>query len=55
VGLFGVEHDQVAGADHVGGSAVGGRGEATFGEGDEELLVRVRAEGELAEGGPEQL
>jgi len=55
VGLLRVEHDQVARADHVGVSPVRGRGEASLREGDEELLVRVRAEGELAEGGPEKL
>src|SRR6266536_5074480 len=55
VGLLRVEHDQVAGADHVPVSPVGGRGEASLREGDEELLVSVRPEGDLAEGGPEKL
>ena len=44
VRLLRVEHDQVAGADHVPVPSVGRRDEACLREGDEELLVRVRAE-----------
>ena len=55
VGLLRVEHDQVAGTDHMPVAPVGGGGEACLREGDEEFLVRVRLEGELAEGGPEKL
>ena len=55
MGLLRVEHDQVAGADHVRVAPVRGRREACLREGDEELLVCVRVEGELAEGGLEKL
>src|SRR5712691_10285530 len=55
VGFLRVEDDQVAGADHVPVAAVNGRGQARLGYGDEELIVPVRAEGELAERRLEQL
>jgi hypothetical protein len=49
-----VKHDKVARPDRVPAPPVDGRGRSRLGEREEELLVRMRAEGELADRGPEQ-